>query len=274
MKKTTDLQGCWQTPKYLPYIQPALTDEIIQEAETKMGYKLPGEYIQLLKTQNGGYIRYTLKDTPHSQIAGIGPYFPSITDFEWLSEYEGAVSFELNGLFPFDGDGHWNICLDYRKNKVEPEVTYIDTESDYEKPIAKTFAAYLGLLEIETDNEFVIETDAAIEDAIERISKIAAITFEEPDHFAHGYPIYRSKYDDSWVWIRTNRVPAAFIREDDDRYEELKAQMQATSVRHPEVPADYLFISVSDEVQREQLLGKLREGGVRVRELKDYFDNI
>lgn len=262
--KRIDLKTIWQVPKYLPYLQPSLTDAMVKEAEIKIGYQLPKEYIELLKIQNGGYIRFTIIDTLHSQISGIGPYFPSITDYEWLKGYQEALSFELDGLFPFDGDGHWNICLDYRNNKIEPEITYIDTESNYVKPIAKSFKEYLNLLEIETENNYVIETVSTIENVLNKISGIVNIEFEGPDYFAHGYPIYRSKYNESWVWVSPNKVPSAFIRESDDRYEEMKSQMETTSLRYPEILADYLFISVADDKVRENLFEKLTNNSFKI----------
>lgn len=267
--KEKDIKTIWQVPKYLPYIQPSLTDEIIEEAEKKIGYKLPKEYLELLKIQNGGYIRFALKDTPHRQISGIGPYYPSITDFDWLSDYED-LSFNIKDLFPFDGDGHWNICLDYRKNKLNPEITYIDTESDYEKLIAKTFNDYLNLLEIETENEYVIETNSNIEDAIKQISETAKIEFEEPDYWAHGYPVFRSNFKDSWIWISPNIAPSGFISEDDERYNELKSQMETTALRYPEIPESSLLISVSEEIVRQELFNKLTTSGIKIRELKEY----
>src|SRR5690349_6685321 len=104
----------WSVPAYLPYLQPQITDAKIQTAEKRIGFKLPPEYIALLRIQNGGYIRYRLPDSVHEVIAGIGPHFPSITDFDW-EEAQKFVSFKLKGLVPFDGDGHWHLCLDYRQ---------------------------------------------------------------------------------------------------------------------------------------------------------------
>lgn len=265
------LKTIWSVPKYLPYVQPSLTEKMIKEAETKMGYQLPREYLELLTFQNGGYIRYTIEDTPHSQISGIGPYYPSITNFEWLQEYEG-LSYEINGLFPFDGDGHWNLCLDYRKNKDEPEVTYIDTEVDFEKPIAKNFKDYIYKLIIETENEFVIETNASIIDTLKLISTTINSDFGQPDLFAHGYPIYSNKYKDNWIWLSPNRVPSGFIRQGEDRYEELKIQMEIQSLRFPEVNENALLITFSDKGQSEELLPLFGQKGLTIKELREFVN--
>lgn len=266
-----DINTLWQVPKYLPYVQPNLTDDIVANAEKKIGYKLPKEYVDILKIQNGGYIRFKLPETLNEQIYGIGPFFPSLTDYDW-TDYEGTVGFELAGLVPFDGDGHWYLCLDYRHNNTQPEITFIDTESDYEKPIAKTFKEYLKLLELDVDNKFVIETNFTIEELVKKISSIADIKFEEPDSFANGYPIYRSKYNESWVWISPNKVPSGFIRESDDRYEELKSLMLPISLRYPEISSDYLFINVSDDVQRQSLFDSLTKLGIKISEAKTHFE--
>ncbi len=268
--KEKDIKTIWQVPKYLSYVQPSLTNEIVDEAEKKIGYKLPKQYLELLEIQNGGYIRFTLKDTIHREIYGIGPYYPSITDFEWLREFDD-LSFDVMGLFPFDGDGHWNICLDYRNNKTEPEITYIDTELNYEKLIASTFEEYLNLLEIEIENEFVIETNSKIEIMIKQISEIAKIDFEEPDYWAHGYPEYRSSFKDGWIWISPNIAPKGFIREDDNRYFELKSQMEATALRYPEIPESSLLISVSEENVRDELFSILKTSGIKIRALKEFI---
>lgn len=260
----------WQVPKYLPYVQPSLTDDIIANAEKKIGYKLPKEYIDILRIQNGGYIRFRLPETSNEQIYGIGPFFPSLTDYDW-TDYEGTVGFELNGLVPFDGDGHWYLCLDYRHNNTQPNITFIDTESDYEKRIAKNFQEYLKLLEINADNDFVIETTFTIEELVTKISSIADIKFEEPNSFDRGYPIYRSKYNDSWIWISPNKVPSGFIRESDYRYEELKSQILPTSLRHPEISSDFIFINVSDDLQRRNLFDILTRQNIKINEAKAYF---
>jgi len=261
----------WRVPKYLPYLQPELDEKIISEAELKIGYKFPEKYIELLKIQNGGYIRCTIKGTPHSQIYGIGPYYPSILNSEWLKEYEG-LSFEIKGLFPFDGDGHWNICLDYRENKIEPKITYIDTESDYERTIANTFTEYLNQLEIESD-EYVIDTEQDIEDIIELISDIANINFNDPDNFAHGYLEYTGKINDSWIWLSANKVQSGFVRSNDERYNELKSKMKGMALRYPEISENSLLINLSEDVERERLFKLMIQEGIELYELKNILEN-
>lgn len=265
--KEDDIKTIWQVPKYLPYVQPTLTDEILTIAEKKIGHKLPKEYVDLLQIQNGGYIRFTLKETPNDQIYGIGPYFPSLTDFDW-SDYEDAVSFTLNGLVPFDGDGHWSLCFDYREDKIEPEITFIDTECDNEESIAKNFKEYLSLLELKTEDKFVIKTNSPIEEVITSISRILKIEFEDPEYFNYGYASYRSKVKDCWIWVSPNKAPSGFIRETDKRYDELKSQMETTSIRFPEIPENYLFISASDDIVRQTLFEKLNSNEVEIVDFK------
>ncbi|MET4137681.1 SMI1/KNR4 family protein [Pedobacter sp. UYP1] len=57
--KESEIKTMWSVPKYSPYIQPELTDEILLGAEKQLGCKLPKEYIKLLKIQNRGYTRFT-----------------------------------------------------------------------------------------------------------------------------------------------------------------------------------------------------------------------
>jgi hypothetical protein len=101
MRATAD--SIWQVPAYLPYLQPPLTDAAVAAAEAEIGYRLPDAYLDLLRRQNGGYIRYSLPESVHSVICGIGPYYPSLTEFDWVDCQE-QVSFPLSGLVPFDGE--------------------------------------------------------------------------------------------------------------------------------------------------------------------------
>ena len=39
----------WRVPAYLPYLQPPLTDKAVASAEKQIGYRLPVEFLNLLK---------------------------------------------------------------------------------------------------------------------------------------------------------------------------------------------------------------------------------
>ncbi|MBC7756470.1 MAG: SMI1/KNR4 family protein [Bdellovibrio sp.] len=267
----------WQSPKYLPYVQPTLTDAILADAEKQIGYKLPAEYIDLLMIQNGGYIRYTIKETVHSLIAGIGPYYPSITNLpDWSESEDWGLSFKLVGLIPFDGDGHWHLCFDYRNQPVEPKITLIDIECDREELIAKNFKEYLSLLVMQVEDDYVIETSLSVDAAVEQVATIskaaiAKIDFEAPDAWAHGYVIYRGKYKGKWVWISPNKAPSGFVRSDDKRYDELKSQMETSDCRFPELPDNALLISTSDDKTTKALLKLLTENGLKIAALTTYL---
>ena len=101
-----ELANIWRRPIYLPYLQEPLTPEALRAAEEELGRALPRELAMMLSVQNGGYLRYELEGYPLDAISGIGEAHPSLTRFSWGEERE-CVSFELDGLVPFSGDGHW-----------------------------------------------------------------------------------------------------------------------------------------------------------------------
>ena len=264
----TELELIWQKPIYLPYLQPKLTDEILEKAEMKLGYKLPKELIELLKVQNGGYIRKTLEESLNEQIYGIGPHFPSLTDVDW-TDYKDWVSFELTGLIPFDGDGHWHICLDYRKNNKNPQITYISTESDSQRLIAESFSEYLSELDYDIDDELVISTDKTISEITKELEKTLNIEFEEPDNYSQGYDEYRSELDGSWIWLSPNLVPNGFVRKDEDRYQELVELSKGTSVRFPEISNSDLLISFSSKEVENKAVEKLKLNSIEIKPLTE-----
>ncbi len=265
----------WRVPAYLPYLQPSLTDEAVASAEKALGCRLPSEYLTLLRKQNGGYLRYELPENVHNTIAGIGPFFPSLTRFDW-DEAQAYVGFPLEGLIPFDGDGHWHLCLDYRKNQQAPAITLADIECDEELPIASSFADYLDMLQIRVDDEYVLEAVADIENVKAGLSVQLGVQFEPPDTWAHGYPTYRARLgadqsqNPEWVWISPNTVPRGFVRKDDPRYSELKDLMPGFADRFPELPANSYILSASDG-GRAKVLDACRRSGLVSLPLREYY---
>ena len=266
----------WQVPAYLPYLQPPLTDKAVMSAEKKIGYKLPAEYVNLLKKQNGGYIRFSLPEMVHDSIAGIGPHFPSLTGFDW-DESQEHVSYSLQGLVPFDGDGHWHLCLDYRHNSVSPSVTHADIECDRESHVADSFADYLAMLEIDVGDEYVLESVSEIEKVKADLSSSLNTAFDPPDTSAHGYPTHRArlgtKNNPEWIWISPNTVPRGFVRSDDPRYAELKDLMPGYASRFPEAPASSYMLGATDGVRSKVIEACVRCRMV-VRPLREYVKGI
>jgi SMI1/KNR4 family protein SUKH-1 len=264
----------WEVPAYLPYLQPPLTDRALAEAEHQIGFTLPGEYLALLRKQNGGYIRFSLPEMVHDSIAGIGPHFPSITDIDW-DECQEYVSFGLSGLVPFDGDGHWHLCLDYRKNSNTPCITYVDIECDRECQVADSFLGYLAKLQLTVEDEYVLEGVADVRKVQAALSSALRTRFEPPTSWEHGYPIYRARLGEEnnpeWVWLSPNVVPRGFVREDDPRYEELKDLMPGQAVRFPEVPAASYLLSATDGV-RSSVTDACARARLAIRPLREYLD--
>ena len=263
----------WEVPAYLPYLQPPLTDEAVAKAEARIGNKLPTEYLDLLRVQNGGHIRFSLPDTLNEVIAGIGPYFPSITRYS-LAECQEFVSYQLDGLIPFDGDGHWHLCLDYR-NGDTPSVTYADVECDEEQEVADSFADYLALLRVPVKDEVVLEGAGDLEAVALVLSPVLGVVFETTDHLAQGFARksahIRSDGAQESVWLSPNLVPSGFVRPDDRRYSELKDLLPGQSPRFPEIPPDSCLVDMTAGI-RSKVLQACTEARLKVRPLREYFE--
>ncbi len=264
----------WRVPVYLPYLQPALTDDAVRSAEEQLGYVLPMEYLNLLRKQNGGYIRYCLPENVHNMIAGIGPYFPSLTAFDWEQSQE-QVSYPLHGLVPFDGDGHWYLCLDYRTNLRSPAITLADIECDEEIQVADSFAAYLALLGICVEDEYVVEAVSDIDKVKTDLSRMLRVPFDPPDTEAHGYPTERARLgteeSPQWLWISPNTVRRGFVRRNDRRYSELKDLMPGFGERFPELPLGSYILRATGGV-RAKVLEACNKTGLFVRPLREYVE--
>ena len=164
----------WKHPAYLKYVQPALTAQVVQQAEERLGCKLPESFLDLLRVQNGGYIRFHFQDSVGEMITGIGPQFPSMIDtfLPDLLNAQEYVNFSLNELVPFDGDGHWYLCLDYRDGREMPCVSYIDVECDCQNHLADSFSDYLAGMELRLDNDWVLKNVTDIDDAKDKLEKL------------------------------------------------------------------------------------------------------
>jgi hypothetical protein len=148
------------------YKHPPLTDEMLAIAERRLGVKLPEEYVQLLRIQNGGYTQHlgfpmSQPTTWADDHVPLQELFGIVTD-EAIDTAQNVLATGYMtrewGLPPhqvlLSGDGHWWITLDYRRGEI-PSVAWIDVECDEDVQIARTFGAFLnGLV---PDDQFLAD---------------------------------------------------------------------------------------------------------------------
>ncbi|HEY1405077.1 MAG TPA: SMI1/KNR4 family protein [Spirochaetota bacterium] len=147
---------------------PPLTDEMIDHAQKKLGYKLPDAYIDLLRYKNGcSFIRNCFPtDVPTNWsethfviegISGIGGEdgIDSDTGSDYMIKEWGyppvGIAF---GQCP--SAGHETVMFDYSEcgKDGEPAVIYVDMESDTLRKglrIADNFESFLSQLTDESD---------------------------------------------------------------------------------------------------------------------------
>ena len=210
----------WAVPAYLPSCQPPLDAAAVADAERRLGVRLPAAYLRLLEVQNGGYLRRRHPGWPAGMLWGIGPHFPSLTGGHawWQQDPEDDdwAPPAAHLLVPFDGDGHWNLCLDYRAcpDGDDPPVTFVDVEAGAESAVAPSFEAFLDGLDTDEDagalRSYVLEPMA---DLAARLADALGLPVTDQGAWAHGYPVLRLGAQGSWVWVSPNRVPAGFSRD-------------------------------------------------------------
>lgn len=234
MKIRPTPQTIWKRPAYLPYVQPALTDDALMAAQKQLGHALPDEFVEILRVQNGGPTRFKLPDSVGDTIAGIGAQFPSLLDQD-LADAQEYVDFSLNNLISFDGDGHWYHCLDYRDGNSAPCVSYIDIECNSHHRVADSFPAFMDLMELDIERELVLGNVESLDDAKQQLQNILGVAPEEKTSNI-GVPYSKYQIGDDWkdcLWISSNQVAAGYSGESPDSFE-----FTGAAVLFPELPDD------------------------------------
>lgn len=167
-----DLSDFWEASEYAEgeYVDSPLTAEKVEMAERTLGYKLPGAYIALMATQNGGVPKRTNHRTQvatswaedHVAITGIlsiGASRPSslcgaVGSRFWVEEW----GYPPIGVYFADcpSAGHDMLCLDYRHcgPDGDPTVVHVDQENDYKITfVAGSFEAFIRGLQADEDFE-------------------------------------------------------------------------------------------------------------------------
>lgn len=168
----------WKNSEDDIYKLDKLADLDISQAEKEMGITIPKEYIKLLRQQNGGYLKY--QALPVDFKNSWADDHIVIDSLYGIKENEGIYKSQylLNewgikekDFVTISGDGHTWIVLDYRKNKDEPEITFIDTEENKISVIYKTFKEMIENL-YEPPTEDLSEYIGGYELSIERAKEL------------------------------------------------------------------------------------------------------
>ena len=246
----------WKRPAYLPYVHAPLTDQAIRKAEKTLGCTLPTAFLDVLRVQNGGPIRFRIPESVGDMIAGIGPSFPSITIFD-LKDCQEYVDFSLDGLVPFDGDGHWYYCLDFRHNDKNPGVSHIDVECNSEETVADSFSSFLSLMELDIKREMAIKNVANLDDARVRLEKLFGSPFEQKvDNL--GVPYLKCQTGKQWdqcFWITGNKVAHGYSGNDPSNF-----QFEGEALLFPELSPDAVIFEAPDDYI-DSYCAILRDGG-------------
>jgi hypothetical protein len=137
-------------------VQAPLTDEGVEDAERRLGVRLPSSLLEILRLQNGGLVAsdcnalptgvptsWSESHVPLDGMMGIGRREGqlSLLDTPYLVEEWGLPS----PLVLLSGDGHCWIALDYRLcgRQGEPSVTWFDTDWNTELTLAADFRTFI-----------------------------------------------------------------------------------------------------------------------------------
>ncbi|MCF6137749.1 SMI1/KNR4 family protein [Alkalihalobacillus berkeleyi] len=154
------MKNIWQEDNDYCKLEP-LTEEAVKRAEGQLKIKLPNLYINILKQQNGGSIKFNAfpTDVPtdwaedHINIDhffGIGlDKEKGILDSDYLIQ-----EWDLpRNLVLISGAGHSWFALDYRYSKTDPSVIFIDVELHQELKLASNFEEFIQGLFINIEEE-------------------------------------------------------------------------------------------------------------------------
>ena len=184
MFEHVDLSDFWSDDKLAEeYLSEPVTDEMIQELEEYLGYKLPASYIFLMKRHNGGEPKRQycadICGTGIYEIEGI--YGIGKTKASSLGGWFGTKHWVDEWGYPDIGiaicdcpsAGHDMIFLDYRAcgKDGEPQVVHIDQEGDYEITVlASNFEEFISKLsyEEEIDLERIREKQNVLKQTYEK----------------------------------------------------------------------------------------------------------
>ena len=133
-----------------------VTNEEIVAAQTKLGVKLPDDFLELMKISNGGYVHYHKRAFPVDFSIESGDVFIEVEELMGIHE-EGILLSEYfiqewnlpKNLVLFSGSGHAWIGFNYAGREI-PNVVYVepdDGDGNNFHVIAESFTEFLSRLD-------------------------------------------------------------------------------------------------------------------------------
>ena len=262
-----DLKYFWDIPGNVKYLSgPPVTDQLVSYAESQWGVVLPKIYVELIKIQNGGYTIKTLPESVQSQIWGIPAIdgdFKGRTLFDIFEQVSDPETFresaDTRHVITLDGDGHWYLCMDYRKTgrNGDPEIVWIEVESGYEEShvIAPNFEEFLNLLIYDNVFAYLFLTAETPKNVVERLSHEYGFDF---DFHNYGYDYWSIKNFKRGPSIESN---SAHTISEDDEHDDGPPTTRAWGekrARYNQIPESGSAISWMDEEDSHFSIEKIK----------------
>jgi hypothetical protein len=174
----------WHFPKFIPNLVPGATPEQLVDFETQLGFRLPETYRALLLEHNGGAIANDVLQESHlsllQHISGIRHNDMLRTSIIDRLPDEDRSYTQWSKVFPFDGDGHFYFCLDYRHQNLDPAITYFDIEWKVEEVhIADNFDELVMLLRKACVSKVIgIQSRLSLEELAESLQGILGLAMD------------------------------------------------------------------------------------------------
>ncbi len=244
-----------------PYKLQNINKKDIELAEKAFHIKLPQAYIDLLTEQNGGCLEKTClpvnfkNDWADDHI--LFDYLLGIKKDKGIMESNYLLKewgVKEKNLIIISGDGHFFIALDYRTNKENPTIVYIDTTEDKITKIYEDFSTMVNsLYEEDVENKEDIEEIEELRKHLQNSKKRSIELMESMDNddIVEGIHMY---FD----------ANAGFIQENDVYIEKLIKFIQHSNEDIRLAAAECLWRSIS--------IGNIKENKV-ISLVLDIFKN-
>ncbi|MEK6703155.1 MAG: SMI1/KNR4 family protein [Planctomycetota bacterium] len=190
----------------------------IRAAERALGVTFPPEFTAMLRAVDGGRLRYNgLVPVELPPISHTSRKIYEIESLPGLRPPWGLVEDAANAhqewelhprLIPIEGDGHWFLCLDYRRcgPRGRPRVVHIESDSKEESLVAKSFGDFLaGLVRASEQYIFAITDPKLDSRALDRIVRSLGARRERAAVTSRwDWPPYLLAYTKSPASLRTS----------------------------------------------------------------------